>query len=217
MRGINRHRKGIDRTWAALRTIRTARPDGAPIYVILDNLSAHLNWRIRRWATRNKVELCFTPTYASWANPIEAQFGPLRQCTLADSTHPNHTAQTRALHAYPRWRRTPTTPTTSQNNDANAPESAARKAPTGAANHYNQRMTTNPVNRTRDGPWTGLRSDQPGFQDRRGGRSGILDDADDLPQSEPTWQHTGHPGLRMLPVPLIHRCICCYELGECST
>jgi hypothetical protein len=51
-----------------------------------------------------KVELCFTPTNASWANPIEAHFGPLWQFTLANSNHPNHTAQTRALHAYLRWR-----------------------------------------------------------------------------------------------------------------
>ncbi|MFI1357318.1 helix-turn-helix domain-containing protein [Streptomyces sp. NPDC020898] len=104
MWGINRRRKGIDHTWAALKTLRAARPDGAPIYVILDNLSAHLNWRIRRWADRNKVELCFTPTYASWANPVEAPFGPLRQFTLANSNHPNHTVQTRVLHAYLRWR-----------------------------------------------------------------------------------------------------------------
>ena len=27
----------------------------------------------------------FTPTYASWANPIEAHFGPLRQFVLATS------------------------------------------------------------------------------------------------------------------------------------
>jgi hypothetical protein len=59
--------------------------------VILDNLSAHLNWRIRRWADRNKVEPCFTPTYASWAGPIEAHFGPVRQFTPANSDHPNHT------------------------------------------------------------------------------------------------------------------------------
>jgi hypothetical protein len=38
------------------------------------------------------------------ADPIEAHFGPLRQFTLANSNHPNHTAQTRALHAYLRWR-----------------------------------------------------------------------------------------------------------------
>lgn len=37
-------------------------------------------------------------------NPIEAHFGPLRQFTLANSHHPNHTAQTRELHHYLRWR-----------------------------------------------------------------------------------------------------------------
>ncbi len=70
----------------------------------MDNLSAHTGTDLRRWAKKNKVELCFTPTYASWANPIEAHFGPLRQFTLANSNHPNHTVQTRALHAYLRWR-----------------------------------------------------------------------------------------------------------------
>ncbi|MER7722344.1 helix-turn-helix domain-containing protein [Streptomyces sp. NPDC096323] len=84
-------------------SIRAARPDGAPIYVILDNLSAHKGSKIRRWARKNKVELCFTPTNASWANPIEAHFGPLRQFTLANSHHPNHTVQTRALQRYLRW------------------------------------------------------------------------------------------------------------------
>jgi hypothetical protein len=42
---------------------------------------------IRAWAAKNKVELCFTPTYASWANPIE----PLRTFVIAGSDHPNHT------------------------------------------------------------------------------------------------------------------------------
>jgi transposase len=87
--GVNRRRKGTANTLAALKTIRAARPDGADI---------------RRWAKKNKVKLCFTPTYASWANPIEAHFGPLRQFTLANSHHRSHPAQTRALHAYLRWR-----------------------------------------------------------------------------------------------------------------
>ncbi|WP_308378109.1 IS630 family transposase [Streptomyces sp. ISL-98] len=102
--GTNRRRKGSDHTLAALKTIRAARPDGAPIYIVLDNLSAHKGPKIRAWARRNKVELCFTPTYASWANPIEAHFGPLRQFTLANSNHPNHPVQTRELHRYLRWR-----------------------------------------------------------------------------------------------------------------
>ncbi|MFD5796099.1 IS630 family transposase [Streptomyces diastatochromogenes] len=94
--GVNRHRKGTANTLAALKSIRAARLDGAPIYIILDNLSAHTGADIRRWAKKNKVELCFTPTYASWANPIEAHFGPLRQFTLANSHHRSHPAQTQA-------------------------------------------------------------------------------------------------------------------------
>nr|WP_235433311.1 IS630 family transposase [Protofrankia coriariae] len=102
--GVNRRRKGTGNTLAALRSIRAARPDGAPICIVLDNLSAHTGTRIRSWARRNRAELCFTPTYASWANPIEAHFGALRQFTIANSEHPNHTVQTRALHDYLAWR-----------------------------------------------------------------------------------------------------------------
>ncbi|MDV9171951.1 IS630 family transposase [Streptomyces sp. W16] len=102
--GVNRRHKGAAQSLAALKSIRAARPDGAPIYVIMDNLSAHKGATIRAWAQKHRVELCFTPTNASWANPIEAHFGPLRQFTLANSHHPNHTVQTRALHAYLRWR-----------------------------------------------------------------------------------------------------------------
>lgn len=72
--------------------------------MILDNLSAHKGPTIRRWATRHNVELCFTPTYSSWANPIEAHFGPLREFVLNNSNHPNHVVLTRRLHAHLRWR-----------------------------------------------------------------------------------------------------------------
>jgi hypothetical protein len=80
---------------AALTSIRAAHQDGAPIYVILDNLSAHKGFKIRSWAARNKVEPCFTPTYASWANPIEAHFGPLRTFVIAGSDHQNQAALAR--------------------------------------------------------------------------------------------------------------------------
>ncbi|GAB7044616.1 IS630 family transposase [Catenuloplanes niger] len=102
--GVVRRRKGADHSLAALQSIRAARPDGAPIYVILDNLSANKTAKIRRWAALNKVELCLTPTSASWANPIEAQFGPLRTFVMAGSDHPNHTVQTGELQKYLRWR-----------------------------------------------------------------------------------------------------------------
>ena len=102
--GVMRRRKGGDHTLAALRSIRAARPDGAPTYVILDNLSANKTPAIRRWAKRHNVELCFTPTNASWANPIEAQFGPLRAFVMGASNHPNHPVLARKLQEYLRWR-----------------------------------------------------------------------------------------------------------------
>lgn len=102
--GVTRRGKSGANTLAALKSIRAARPDGAPIYVILDNLSANKTPAIRAWASRNKVELCFTPTYASWANPIEAQFGPLRSFVIGNSDHPNHPVLAREIQAYLRWR-----------------------------------------------------------------------------------------------------------------
>ncbi|WP_405136424.1 IS630 family transposase [Nocardia sp. NBC_01388] len=102
--GITRRRKGGDHSLAAYRSIRATRPDGDPIYLICDNLSANKTPRIRSWATQNNVELCLTPTNASWANPIEAQFGPLRTFVLGDSNHPNHTILAEKLQAYLRWR-----------------------------------------------------------------------------------------------------------------
>ena len=100
--GITRRRKGGDHTLAALKFIRAARPDGAPVYVITDNLSANKTPPIRTWAKKHKVELCFTPTSASWANPV--QFGPLRTFTMASSDHPNHTVLARRLQDYLDWR-----------------------------------------------------------------------------------------------------------------
>jgi transposase len=102
--GVVREHKAAGHTLAALRSIRAARPDGQPIHVILDNLSAHKGPTIRRWAARYAVELCFTPTYASWANPIEVHFGPLRSFVIAGSNHANHVVLTRALHKHLRWR-----------------------------------------------------------------------------------------------------------------
>jgi hypothetical protein len=69
LRGVIRRRKGGDHSLAALKPIRAARPDGAPIYVIMDNLSASKTPAIRRWAAKNKVELRLTPANASWAHP----------------------------------------------------------------------------------------------------------------------------------------------------
>jgi hypothetical protein len=103
---VVRERKGDDHTLAALKSIRAAQPGGYRLFVITDNLSANKTPAIRRWAERQNVELCFTPTGASWANPVEAHFGPLRAFVIGGSDHPNHTVLTRKLQDYQRWRNT---------------------------------------------------------------------------------------------------------------
>jgi transposase len=55
-------------------------------------------------AAKHKVRLCFTPVNASWANPIEAQFGPLRTFVIGSSDYPSHAVLARRLQAYLRWR-----------------------------------------------------------------------------------------------------------------
>ena len=96
--------KGSAATLRALQTIRAHLDDREPIHVILDNLNHHRNQGVRDWCQANQVELVFTPTYASWANPIEAHFGPLRQFVLANSDHRDHQALAQAIRAYLRWR-----------------------------------------------------------------------------------------------------------------
>jgi hypothetical protein len=53
-----RARKGGDHTLAAFKSIRAARPDGAPIYIICDNLSANTTPAIRAWAKRKRSNWC---------------------------------------------------------------------------------------------------------------------------------------------------------------
>jgi hypothetical protein len=96
--------KGSAATLRAIQSIRARLDDGQSIHVILDNLNHHKNRDVREWCEANNVELVFTPTYASWANPIEAHFGPLRQFVLAASDHADHRALARAIRHYLAWR-----------------------------------------------------------------------------------------------------------------
>ena len=70
-----RRRKGGDHSLAAFKSIRATRPDGAPIYIICDNLSANTTPAIRAWCSRNKVELCLTPALAQRQRPPPRRAG----------------------------------------------------------------------------------------------------------------------------------------------
>jgi transposase len=85
--GVVRERKSVKNSLAAIKSCRAARPDGERIYVILDNLAAHKSKKIRVWGEKHNVELCFTPTHSSWANPIECHFGPLHDFVVDNSDH----------------------------------------------------------------------------------------------------------------------------------
>ena len=100
--------KGSVPTLRALKAIRASIDGGLPLHVIMDNLNHHKNLGVREWCAANGVELVFTPTYGSWANPIEAHFGPLRQFVIANSDHRDHLALARAIRKYLGWRNTHT-------------------------------------------------------------------------------------------------------------
>ena len=130
--GVNRRKKGAANTLAALKSIRAARHDGAPVHVILDNPSAHKGVDIRRWARKHRVELGLTPTYASWAKPIDAHFGQLRQFTIANSNHPNHPVPAPCTPICRGTTPTPATATSWPLNARSAPVPEARRAFAGA-------------------------------------------------------------------------------------
>ena len=69
----------------------------------MDNLSANKTPPVRAWAKKHKVHLCFTPTSASWANPIGRNLA-LRTFVMGGSDHPNHTVLARRLQDYLTWR-----------------------------------------------------------------------------------------------------------------
>lgn len=96
--------KSARATLRAIQSIRARLDDRARIYVILDNLNHHKSRLVRDWCDDHNVELVFTPTYASWANPIEAHFGPLREFVINNSDYLDHAALARAIRAYLRWR-----------------------------------------------------------------------------------------------------------------
>lgn len=73
--GVNRGKKGAAITLAALSSIRAAHPDGAPIYVILDNLSAHKGEAIRSLGAEEPGRAVLHPDLRVLGQPDR---GPLR-------------------------------------------------------------------------------------------------------------------------------------------
>lgn len=88
------------------RWVRRRYPQETRIYLVMDNLSSHWTEDIVSWAKNNNVTLVSTPTYASWLNPIETEFGVMVDFVFSGSNYKDHSEIEQALSAYLRRRNT---------------------------------------------------------------------------------------------------------------
>jgi len=89
---------------AFLKHLRSLYPAFVLLYLILDNASAHTMDRILDYASKHNIEFAFTPTNASWLNPIEPQFGPLRKFAIENFSPTDHKEISRNVRGYIAWR-----------------------------------------------------------------------------------------------------------------
>jgi transposase len=82
--------KGAANVIATLAQIRRRYPAHQRVFVVQDNLSAHWTAEVLEWAAAHNVELVPTPTYASWLNRIEAEFGVMVGAVFAGSDYRDH-------------------------------------------------------------------------------------------------------------------------------
>jgi transposase len=97
------YRKGADHVIAVMKMIR-ARYPGERIWVVQDNLSSHWTPEVRSAARQLGLTLVATPTYASWMNRIECQFGVMVKAVFAGSDYRDHAQIQTAVAAYLRRR-----------------------------------------------------------------------------------------------------------------
>ena len=102
--GYVRPRKRRQETLDVLKRLRRRYPQRQRIHLILDNFSPHGTPEVRSWCRRNNVHLIWTPTNASWLNPIECQFTPVKEFVIFNSDPGSHREQATALRRYAAYR-----------------------------------------------------------------------------------------------------------------
>jgi transposase len=75
-----------------------------PIWIVLDNLSAHRTGEVFAWAKANGVRLQFTPTNASWLNRIECEFTSLKKAALTHCDYASFDPMRRSIQKWIAWR-----------------------------------------------------------------------------------------------------------------
>lgn len=102
--GYMRPRKRSREFLGALKQMRRRYPPEQRVHLILDNFSPHRKDEVTRWCRRNNVHLIWTPTNASWLNPIECQFTPVKEFVIRNSYYEDHAQLRTALTRYATYR-----------------------------------------------------------------------------------------------------------------
>jgi len=74
---------------------------GKELHIIVDNLATHKQADVRAWvASKKRVHMYFTPTYASWLNQIEIWFNIFTRDVLRGGVWPSKQALVNQIMAY---------------------------------------------------------------------------------------------------------------------
>ena len=101
--GYVRPRKRHQETLEALRFLRKRCPKNQRIHLILDNFSPHRKLKVLRFCRHNNIHTIWTPTNASWLNPIECQFTHVKEFVIRGTNYQNHNELKIALNKYVRY------------------------------------------------------------------------------------------------------------------
>jgi putative transposase len=70
-----------------LKEIDANVPQGLAVHLVVDNYATHKHPRVQRWlAAHPRVQVHFTPTYASWLNQVEIWFHIITQKAIRRGT-----------------------------------------------------------------------------------------------------------------------------------
>lgn len=102
--GYARPRKRAREVLGVLKRMRKRYPSEERIHLILDNFSPHATKEVRWWCKKNNIHMIWTPTNASWLNPIECQFSPVKEFVIHNTVYTSHEELADALREYACYR-----------------------------------------------------------------------------------------------------------------
>ena len=100
VRPRKRHQEFLE----VLKRLRRKYPRHQRIHLILDNFSPHRKQAVLRFCRQNNIHLIWTPTNASWLNPIECQFTHVKEFVIRNTYYQSHSELKTSLDRYVTYR-----------------------------------------------------------------------------------------------------------------